>query len=177
MRRILLLVLVMGFASFGLASDRCGSIGHDLKLPVKLKTRGRPVRARWEQVDKVVTELRNSLQGKACEWTFGQVFKTGKEELYFPLTNNLIRTAPEGTLKGLNIFDREGKGVGDYERRVTYERSGGLYVKKGYTLYYFQYKDAKDELYTTGNRLLLDNYLVKWDDLAERTIISTRDHE
>lgn len=175
MNRRLLLVCLVGLPVFGLGRDDCGSLVTDLKLPVKLKTRGKPVRARWEQVDKVVTELRNRVQGRECEWTFGQVLRSRKEKLYFPLTNNVLRTAPEKALEGLNIFDQEGVAIGEYERRVAYERRGALYAKKSYTLYFFQYRDAEGDLYHIRNRLLLDSYLVKWDDLKERTIISKRE--
>ena len=176
MKHALVLVLFGVFTSVGLGRDSCGSLAREAKLPVKLKTQGNPSRARWEQVDKVMSSLGKRLQGMDCEWTFGEIFRTGKdeEELYFPVTNNLVRQVPEGVLLGLQIFDQQGENIGEYEGRIAYERSRGVYIKEGYTLYYFQFKNNEGELQSTGNRLLLDKFLVRWDDLKDRTAISTR---
>ena len=174
MKHSLILILFGAFACFGLGRDSCGSVAQEAKLPVKLKTQGKPSRARWDQVDKVMTSLGKRLQGIDCEWIFGEIFRTGKKELYFPVTNNLVRQVPEGVLAGLQIFDQEGESIGEYEGRIAYERSAGLYIKEGYTLYYFQFKNNEGELQSTGNRLLLDKFLVRWDDLKGRRAISTR---
>lgn len=144
----------------------------ELKLPVKLKTRGKPRRAKWEQVDKVLTELRKNLQGTTCEFKFEEIFKTDKEKLYLPVTNNLVRTVSEAALAGVPIFNQSGERMGEYEGRVTYNRSGGLYVKKSYTLYYFQFRDTEGKLQSTGNRLLLDDYLVRWSDIKNRVAVN-----
>lgn len=173
----LCLLCAAGSLTFGVARvsvDECESLTAQLRLPVKLKTRGKPARARWEQVDVVVSKLRESLPGKSCAFTFGQVFRSDKKEVYFPLTNNLVRTVPEEALKSIKVFSQEGYDLGEYEGRVAYERSGGLYVKNAYRLYYFQFKDKRGELQSTGNRLLLDNFVARWDDLKDRVLISTQ---
>ena len=174
MKRAFVLILLGAFLCSGLGGQDCESVARRGKLPAKLKTRRKPSRARWEQVDKVMINLGKILQGYDCEWTFEEMFKTGKKELYFPLTNNLIRQVPEGVLRGLQLFDQEGEKVGEYEGRVSYERAGGLYAQEEYKLYFFQFKNSEGELQSTGNRLLTDDFLVRWDDLMGRTAVSTK---
>lgn len=173
MRWMYVLLFLLSFYTPAPAID-CQSVSLDLKLPLKLKTRGKPSRARWEQVDKVMTSLHQRLKGEGCEFTFDQIFKSKKTELYFPLTNNVLRTVPEASLKGLSVFNQAGELLGRYENRVTYERSGGLYAKNSYTLYYFQFMDQRREIQSSGHRLLLDDFLVKWGDLAKKISLSTQ---
>ncbi len=146
--------------------ETCATVLKEKKLPVKFKTRGQ--RARWEQVDEVLTGLSDDLRGMACQLKFEEIFRTDKEELYVPLTNNLVRVVPETILQGLSVFNQSGERLGEYEGRVSYQRTGGLYVSDSYTLYYFQYKDTEGEVESSGNHLLLDEFLVRWSDLSER---------
>ena len=104
----------------------------------------------------------------ACKLKFEEIFRTDKEELYIPLTNNLVRVVPETILEGLPVFNQSGERLGEYDSRVRYQRSGGLYATDSYTLYYFQYKDPEGDVESSGNHLLLDDYLVPWSDLSER---------
>lgn len=173
MQPLWILLILTALQPWAPAADGCEILAGRLKFPVKLKTRGKPPRARWEQVDAVVTQLRNQLQGKQCEFTFQQVFRSDRTELYFPLTNNLVRTVPEEALKGLKIYGRQGEDLGQYQNRVVYEKSGGLYARQAYSLYYFQFLDLEGQLQSTGNRLLLDDFLVRWEDLKARVLIST----
>ncbi len=152
--------------------EQCSLISRELKLPVKLKTRGKPHRARWEKVDEVISNLRKKIEGTSCSWTLHQLFRPTKKELMFPLTNNLLRTTPDASLEGLEVFNQEGERLGLYANRVMYQRSGGLYQKKKYTLYYFQYKNSEGKLQSTGNQLLLDTYVVRWDDIKERVVVA-----
>lgn len=175
MKRMCLLLLLLSVVSTTVAARDCEKVLTEMRLPAQLKTRGKPARVHWEQADAVITKLRNGLQGKECEFAFGQIFKAKKKKIvYFPLTNNVVRTTPAEALKGLEVFNQRGQILGQYEGRVTYERGGGTYAKNGYTLYYFQMKDQRGELQSTGNRLLLDDYLVKWEDLKNRVAISTK---
>jgi hypothetical protein len=48
-----------------------------------------------------------------------------------------------------------------------------LYATDSYTLYYFQYKDTEGDVESSGNHLLLDEYLVLWSDLSERVAMNT----
>ena len=109
----------------------------------------------------------------ACELKFEEIFRTDKEELYIPLTNNLVRVVPETILDGLPVFNQSEERLGEYDSRVSYQRSGGLYATDSYTLYYFQYKDTEGDVESSGNHLLLDEYLVLWSDLSERVAMNT----
>ena len=153
--------------------EACTTVLEEENLPTKFKTRGPLQRARWEQIDEVLTGLRRDLQGIDCEIKFQEIFRTDREELYIPLTNNLVRLVPEATLKGLPIFDQSGARLGEYENRVSYNRSGGLYRVESYTLFYFQFKDTQGDLQSSGNHLLLDDFLVPWSDLAERVAMES----
>ena len=80
MKRPLVLLWLIGF--FGAAAGevysmtwpeqdaKCLEVTRNRKLPMKLKTRGKPKRARWEQVDKVLTDLREDLKQTACQFRF-----------------------------------------------------------------------------------------------------------
>ncbi len=160
-------------APFLHGQETCATVLREKKLPVKFKTRGSLQRARWEQVDEVLTGLSEDLRGMRCEIKFEEIFRTDKEELYVPLTNNLVRVVPETLLKGLPVFNQSGELLGEYESRVTYQRTGGLYATDSYILYYFLYKDTEGEVESSGNHLLLDEFLVLWSDLSERIALST----
>jgi len=146
-----------------------------LELPVEVKCKGKRRIAKWEKVEKTLTELREGLVGQSCELRFDQVFSIEKEEAYFPLIANVLRTAPEDSLKDISVFSNDGSRLGAFSNRVTYEKQG----RYNYTHYYFQFKDDDGELESSGNRMLIDIqsgkplFLVKWDDLKERLAIST----
>ncbi len=168
------LALVLAqIAPFLHGQERCATVLREKKLPVKFKTRGSPQRARWEQVDEVLTGLSEDLRGISCELKFEEIFRTDKEELYVPLTNNLVRVVPETILEGLPVFNQSEERLGEYENRVSYQRTGGLYATDSYTLYYFQYKDPEGEVESSGNHLLLDEFLVLWSDLSARIAMDT----
>ncbi len=167
-------VILGGEASYAarVPEEQCSLIAKELKLPAKLKTRGKPRRARWEKVDEVISGLRGRIEGTSCSWTLNQLFRPTKKELMFPLTNNLLRTTPDASLDGVAVFNQQGELLGQYANRVMFQRSGGLYKKRKYTLYYFQYKNPQGKLQSSGNQLLLDTYLVRWDDIKERVVIA-----
>lgn len=150
----------------------CQQILEVKKLPLKLKTRGPVRRVRWEQIDQVLTDLSGNPQGRACAFKFAQIFRTDREDVFVPVTNNLIRVAPETTLQGISIYRQSGEPAGEYSGRVSYSRKGGLYSTESYTLYHFQYRDTDGELQSSGNHLLLDDYLVRWQDLRDRLAIA-----
>ena len=154
-------------------SEPCLAVLTARKLPVQLKTRGRVRTARWEQVDEVLAGLDRDLQQLTCEFRFEEIFRTDKEELHIPVTNNVVRTVPEATLKGVPIFNQSGEHLGEYESRVSYSRRGGLFRSDSYTLYYFQFRSSEGELQSSGNHLLLDNFLMRWSDIADRIAVKT----
>jgi hypothetical protein len=174
MKRVILLLLALNFSG-SLWAD-CQTVIADLKLPITLKMRGKPKTARWEQVEKVMTELRDGLEGQSCELSFGQVFASkSKKEIYFPLISNLLRTVPEESLVGVAVFSQDGYPMGHFENRVTYEKKGEYTYKH----YYFQFRDKSGELHSSGNRLLIDIatgkpfFIMKWADLKDRIAVST----
>ncbi len=153
---------------------QCLEVSRNRKLPVKLKTRGKPKRAQWEQVDRVLTDLREDVKQTPCQFRFDSLFKTREKQLYIPLTNNLIRTVPEETLQGLTVFYQSGETQGEYVSRVTHDRSGGLYARRSYTLYSFRFRNADGEVMAIGNDLLLDNFLIRWSDIRNRIAINAQ---
>ena len=168
--------LVVVFMLGGVAwPDSCQELAADLKLPKKMKTRGKPKVAKWEDVDKMLSELSERIAGTDCRLTFGEIFRHKDEDVYFPLTNSAIRIVPEDAFTGLTVFTKEGFELGPYSGRVKYERSGGLYARKSYQLYYFQYQDSSGKMQSVGNRLLLDDFVVKWPDLMDRTAIASEE--
>ena len=153
--------------------ETCVAASAKLKFPVKLKTRGKPRRVKWEQLDRVLTDLTEWIEDGACRFRFSEVFTTNRPDLYVPVTNSLVRLVPEASLQGLLVFETSGEKLGEYVGRATYERRGNLQFKKSYRLHYFQFKDFSGELQSTGGRLLLDDYLVRWSDLKGRVAVNT----
>lgn len=153
----------------------CEAIRVESEIPVKLKTRGKPRVGKWEKVDEVLSEIGEKLGAVACEFTFGELFQTKEQaELYFPLTNTVLRVVPEGSLMGLTVFAKDGTALGAFSNRVRYERAGGLQVNNSYSIYYFQYTDMVDKLQSVGHRLLLDDFVVKWTDIRDKVAVSGR---
>ena len=169
----LLFLFLFGGAEPGAAGPDCESILPGLKVPAKLKTRGKPKRGRWENVDKVVTRVREAVEDQDCSLTLEQLFRVRRQEIFFPLTNNLLRTVPEESLQGVSVYSGDGERLGEFSNIVPYHRSGGLYAVRGYTLHYFQYRDEEGGLHSSGTDLLLDNFLLKWSEIKDRVVIST----
>ncbi len=155
----------------------CEELTVKYKLPKEVGKRKGPDRLKWEDVDRILTNIREGLQGRECQFTFRALFqvKPKKEQIvYFPLTNNVLRTVPEGSLHGVQVLSMEGKPLGQYDSRVPHEKSGGTLAKKSYTLFSFQFKNPSGEFESVGGRLLLDEYLVKWDDIKDKVAVTTK---
>lgn len=158
-------------------SPLCLSVLKEKKLPVKLKLDRSSKIARWDQVDEVLAGLDRDLKALGCEFKFNELFEADREELYIPLTNNVVRIVPESSLSGLSVFNTSGVLLGKYAGRVQYTRTMGLERTHSYTLYYFQFQDSDGEIHTSGSQLLLDSYRVKWKDIAERVGLSSKTHD
>ncbi|MFQ5740871.1 MAG: hypothetical protein ACE5JX_17855 [Acidobacteriota bacterium] len=164
------------FLSLGplLWAGECERVKMQLKLPVKLKTKGHPRGVRWGQVEKVVTQLRAALAEYQCGLKFGEVFTTKKKTVYFPLISNLLRTVPDESLRGLAVFNQEGEELGRFENKVAFEKRG----EYNYTHFYFQFSDKNGKLQSSGNRILIDMetgkpfFWVRWRDVAPRFLVS-----
>ena len=171
----LILLLVANALSPVVAQD-CPKVLREMKLPKKLKTRGKPKVLKWEDVDGVLNDVDKKLQDDACSVTFDQLFSSKNEDAYFPLTNSVIRLVPEASLKGLKVFNNEGDELGTFAGKVRYERTGGLYARSSYVLYYFQFEDSNGQLQSVGGQsshLLLDRFTVSWSELKGRVALST----
>ena len=177
MKWILNTALLLVLISNPLWAAQCETITVELDLPVKAKTRGKPRIIRWELVDKTMDRLDKLEDAEpGCRMTFSQVFRNDRDDIYLPLTNTLIRLAPEGTFNGLKFYSRDGVEQGTYEQRVEYEKTGGLYARRSYKIYIFQYTTPSGRLMKVGPQLLLDNFIIKWDDVKDR-IAYTSDRE
>ncbi len=169
MKWFLTTVLLVSLNFGPLLATQCESLQNGLKLPVKVKTRGKPKVIKWELVDKTMDSL-DKFEGASslCQLTFEQIFKTDRDDLYFPLTNTVIRLAPEGTFDGLKFYTKDEVEQGTFENRVTFERTGGLYARNSYQVYIFQYTTPSGRLMKIGPQLLLDNFVFKWADIKNK---------
>jgi hypothetical protein len=173
MCRFLLFGLLAVFFVVSAWADKCEAIVAEAKVPVKLKTRGKPKVGKWERIDEVLNELGQKMEAVECELTFGELFRNKKEEeLYFPITNTALRVVPEESFRGVRVYRKGGELLGVYANRSLYERSGGLQLKKSYKSYYFQYEDLSKKLQSVGHRLLLDDFVVRWMDIKDKVAVS-----
>lgn len=168
MRRFLWLVgFLIVCPEPGIADD-CSRVISELKLPSKLKTRGKPKRARWEHVNTMMPELRERVDSSACRLKLSDVFAPKNDEIYFPLLGSVIQTMSDTELKGLEIFYLDGSPAGHYSNRVVFEKSN-------YNQYYFQFTDRRGTL-QTSNRNLLDFgtgkplFLVRWTSIKDKVV-------
>ncbi len=118
----------------------------------------------WNQVDRIFSE--NALP-------YNRLFlidKKEKTEIYFPLTNNVLRFADDRSLDQLSVFDRTAFSLGQYLGKFFYERAGGLTARQGtYRLTFFQYRDNADNVRSCGNINLLDTFSVLWSAIREKS--------
>jgi len=176
--RIVTLAIAWVAASGLVWADSCQEVLEAVEAPQRLKTRGKPKRARWEKVDEVLADVSRQLESRECEFTFRQLFDVReKDQVLFPITNSVLRLSPDGVFEGLTIFMPEGDALGDFAGRFRYERSGGLQVGKSYSLTIFQYRGADGQLHSSGHDLLLDRFLVRWSEIEGRTAFKASDTE
>ncbi|HRR26914.1 MAG TPA: hypothetical protein P5300_09480 [Acidobacteriota bacterium] len=170
--------IVLSVAVAVQAQDGCLELLQGMELPKRVKTRGKPKFMKWEDIDKALNEAAERLKGSDCSLRFEQIFAVKeKEEVWFPLTNSVVRLVPEESLVGLPVFTRGGDELGRYESRIRYERAGDLYASKSYTLYYFQYRSSDGKLHAVGERLLLDEFGVPWSQLKSRVALQPEEGE
>ncbi|GAB4251969.1 MAG: hypothetical protein Kow00109_27580 [Acidobacteriota bacterium] len=173
-RAFLAIILAAWMGPLAAAPGPCQAVLQDLKLPRRIKTRGKPKMMRWEDIDKVLNEVDRRLRDHSCELRFRDLFYVKeKEEVWFPLTNSVVRLVPEESLVGLPVYTKEGVELGPFAGKVRYERAGNLYAVRSYSLYYFQYRGGDDKIHAVGERLLLDEFAIPWSRLQERTALVT----
>ncbi len=169
---VLLSVLLWTWAP-SLWADDCAEVRASLGLPVRLKMTGKPKQARWGQVEKVLSRLREETEGTSCRLRFGEVFASPRPDAYFPLIGNLLRTVPEGELKGASVFAQTGLRMGVFSNRVVFEKQG----PSTYRVYYFQFEDSRGQLQSSGNRILIDHqtgkpfFLLHWPEIEGRLLL------
>ena len=174
MRKTGLFVLTMMIVSSAILAQDCQGLLLEMKLPKKVGTRGKPRMIKWEEVDKVLNDVEKAVQGKSCSYTFGQLFRTKHGDALFPLTNSVVRIAPEASFQGMMIVTRAGDEVGEYGGTFRYDRAGGGYALSRYSLESFQYRDSTGAYHTAGSGLLIDQYGVTWEKLQGQVAISTQ---
>lgn len=143
--------------------------------PKKIKTRGKPKVAKWEEVDKALARLeeaRAALSGRQS-LTFADLFLIEDDEVLFPLTHSVLKYADEAGLNGLMVFTREGEELGRFAGKYVYEKRGGTVGPEGYDLTYFQYNDKQGRLQVAAAGPygpLLDNFCLRWGDIKLKTL-------
>ncbi len=130
---------------------------------------------RFEEVDRRLAEITSWLAGQGAEGlapgelrlTFGELFTAPSPQALFPLTNTVVRLAPEESLSGLTVRDERGRELGAYRFKYSFTSSKG----KTYTLWCFQYETPEGRLQQTGHALLLDRWLALWPEIAARVLV------
>ena len=130
---------------------------------------------RFEEVDRRLAEItawlaEQGAQGLApgeLRLTFGEIFAVPSPQALFPLTNTVVRLAPEESLSGLTVRDERGRELGAYRFKYSFTSSKG----KTYTLWCFQYETPEGRLQQTGHALLLDRWLARWTEIASRVLV------
>ncbi len=167
---------ILGTLLVAAKGEECRALLSNLKLPVKMKTEGKPRVAKWGEVGKTLTLVREEMAGSSCRFTFGQLFATDREGVFFPLTGNVLGTAPEESLLGVGVYSQDGSRLGSFANRVTFEKRG----EYNYVDYYFQFFDSQGKLQSSGNRMLVDIptgkpfFMVKWDEIENKVAVSGR---
>lgn len=175
MKKLVFFAILAGSVVAAHGED-CKALLARMNLPVKLKTHGKPRVAKWGEVGKTLTLLREGITGSSCEFSFGQIFVTDRRELFFPLIGNVLGTAPEESLHGVGVYAQDGTRLGEFANRVLFEKRGEF----NYVDYYFQFLDSQGKLQSSGNRMLVDIptgkalFMVKWDEIENRVAASDR---
>jgi len=162
-------------AQAGPENKPCENLTLALKLPKQVSKKKQPVRVKVEDVDAVFQALEDGLQGHVCRLFFRQLFevkqKKESEVVFFPITQRVLRTVPESSLKGLPLFDAEGKEIGVYESRVLREKSGDNYRMPVRKTFGIQFKNPAGEYESSGWEFLGENYLLRWTDLKNQVAL------
>ena len=168
-----------------------------LPLPARVKSR-RDV-ARWDEVDKVLNTVvaprlnqwidatRKEIAGQVSNdplsqtaalqkrvppgsVAFSDLFQLG-ENLFFPLTNSVLKLAPAASLDGLDVYDEAHQKVGTFAGKSRFEKTSRLNPARTYVLISFEYKTETGDFRSPGDDNLLDRFQVRWADLKTRPAI------
>ena len=109
------------------------------------------------------TAVEDSLSRQALP--YNKVFRVKNAEALLPLTNSILKYAPEKALMDQPVFTLKGKqSVGVFAGVFFYERAGVL-TGNNYRLALFQYVDTQGKMQTPADKLLLDSYGVPWNKI------------
>lgn len=138
--------------------------------PKKIKSRGKPRVAKWQDVDATLAKLGNlDSKSKPTNLLFKDIFSMD-DSVLFPLTNSVLKYAPDASLVNVPVYNKKGELLGKFASKYVYEKTGGLQGRRSYSLVYFQYVDKNNQNQTSGGAgLLLDSFCVKWGDIKDRT--------
>lgn len=122
----------------------------------KIKTRGKPKVARWEDVDAQLASVTRLLDAKTllldlhpafhggvpqltfesraeidqllaeCKVDYVKLFLIAEDDAYFPLTNSVLRLTNDEGFANLNVFEKSGFSLGTYAGKYIFEKTGGL---------------------------------------------------
>jgi hypothetical protein len=123
--------------------------------PRKIKSRGKPKIARWEDVDQTLAdaaaslnltpllrEILPSLEARERPETlalraeldqllagqallYQRLFLIEDPGVYFPLTNNVLRLTGDDSFVDLQVFDKTGFSLGQFVGKYIFEKTGG----------------------------------------------------
>lgn len=143
----------------------------ELTLPVRVKTAGKPKVAKWGKVNKTLAAVSKILENRDCVLKFEEIFKPSQKNSYFPAITNLIRIAPEESLKDISIYNRDGHLLGSFQNAVNFSKKG-VY---NYNYAYFQFRDPQGDLQSTGKQLIdmssgEPKFILKWEEIHNRVL-------
>jgi hypothetical protein len=136
------------------------------------------LRVNWDELARQLIALRpthlpegdfaaaveKSLERQALP--YNKLFRVKSKNAFLPLTNSILKYALQDTLMGKPIFLQKGREpVGMFAGIFTYEKAGAMATGNTYRLSMFQYTDAQKIMETPTEKLLLDAYGVRWNDI------------
>lgn len=153
----------------------CLTLLDSFNLPVRLETEGGRITAEnARRVERLMLDIRQALQGKRCALRFDELFRPADDSLFFPLATYALAVPPENTYRELALYDSAGRRLGVFEARLSIEKEPGI-GETGSVIpfYYLHYRNPSGEVTSSGNRLLSDDFFVRWEDLARRWALDT----
>lgn len=190
MKQCLAILMCLWLGSVGAGQTDPGTSGAGRKAAVldqfgqkKLKAKGKRAVLPFGEIDQHLVQIAKWIESSAAPapdapgqaagepgLTYGDLFRPNKPACLFPLTNNVVRLCPEDSLAGITVFDAEGNRLGTFSNKYRYSHEG----ERSFVLVFFQFLTPAGILRKTGPDLLLDHYLVVWEDIRERPCLEWR---
>ena len=165
------LLLFFFLAISSIYESEAACVLEGLNLPVRVKATGKPKVAKWGKVNKTLAAVSEILEGQDCVLKFEEIFTPSQQDSYFPAITNLIRIAPEESLKGISIYNRDGHLLGTFQNPVNFSKKG-TYT---YNYAYFQFRDPQGKLQSTGKQLIdmgsgEPKFILKWKEIHRQVL-------